>query len=1170
MFSASLPVGLTLVHGNHPEAMRDFLVEWMRRYPLAPLENEVILVQSNGMAQWLKLALAADVSDEPGKGGCGIAAAVEFLLPSRFLWRIYRAVLNPLVVPENSPFDKARLVWRLMRLLPEVMHEPSYAPLLGFLQEDRDRRKCFQLAERLADIFDQYQVYRSDWLDAWARGEDRVINARGKSIPLTAEQKWQALLWRNLLEDVNKGVENERSFAGRADVHAAFLRGVEGWQEGMRPKGVPRRVMVFGISSLPRQSMEVLIAMARWSQVLMCVHNPCEQYWADIVADKDLLRITHGQSSRANIPDDELHLHAHPLLAAWGKQGRDFIGLLDEYNDTMDGSKRVNLFLPHGELTLLNQLQEDIRDLRPLPETRDHWPLVDPSTDHSIRFYIAHSPQREVEILHDQLLAAFNSDDTLRPRDVIVMVPDIDVYTPHIQAVFGLLESHESRYIPFCIADQARRRHDPLLHAVEKLLDLPNSRIATSDLFDLLSVSALRHRFGIDEDDLPLLQHWIQASNIRWGLNATHRKSFGLPLGLEENSWLFGLRRMLLGYAVGSATDVWQGIDPFDEIGGMSAALLGPLVQLLERLESTWLDLSKPATVADWCLRLRTMMADFFSAVDQEDAFTLQQLDQALLQWQEVCDEARLEGELPLAVVGAHWLSQVDGGGLSQRFYAGAVTFATLMPMRAIPFRQVCLLGMNDGDYPRSRPPMDFDLMGWDYRPGDRSRREDDRYLFLEALLSARERLTISWVGRSIHDNTLRPPSVLVGQLRDHLSGGWRLAQENKAGSTLLEALTVEHRLQPFSLDYFSVTTSLFTYANEWRVAGEVGHASIAPLALLPRTEPLTLGELARFLLDPVKVFFNSRLRVSFEPGDLSCQDSEVFDLDPLQTWELRDELIRAQAVVDDSLREQTLANRMERVQRRGDLAVNAFATVMAQELTEPMDDLFLRYQQAIALWPRQTGEDEEIRFRSHTSGVEVVDWLRGIRLNDKGERGYVILEVSNLIKNPGKDKKYQGEKLIRHWVTHLAAHLAGGPLTTMVISPVGSVTLIPLTLAEAHQHMEKIVAAWSEGQCRPLPLAKRTAFAWMDKVEASANLESIDAKALATIRLTYEGDDYNTRGEVGNNLYLQRTYPDFAALLKDGTFVELVETLLRPLHQAIPVVPQKQSEQSWNAGEGA
>jgi len=1195
-----LPPGLMLVHGNQPERLRDLIVQWITQHPLAPLEKEVILVQSNGIAQWLKLALAAD----PADGGCGIAAALDLSLPSRFLWHVYRAVLGADAVPEVSPFDKSRLVWRLMRMLPERLGDAGYEPLSRFMARDDDQKKRFQLAQRVADLFDQYQVYRADWLAAWANGDDVRIDARGRRTPLPDDARWQAALWRALLDDVREHAPNGAgaAFAGRAGVHDAFLRAAGAWNDGddsARPAGLPRRVVVFGISSLPRQSLEVLAALARWTQVLMCVHNPSMHYWADIVADKDLLRAAHArQRRRAGAPavldDTQLHLHAQPLLAAWGKQGRDFIGLLDEYDsDEQRDSyapaftrigQRIDLFDGVDADTLLRQLQDDIRDLRPLHETRAQWPDVDPEFDRSIRFHVAHSPQREVEILHDQLLAAFADDPSLRPRDVIVMVPDIEVYTPHIQAVFGLLDRDDPRHIPFSVADRAQRAFDPLIGALETLVALPQSRVTVGDVLDLLEVPALRARFGIDADDVPTLRRWIDGANIRWGLHAAQRASLGLPAADDlpaPNSWSFGLRRMLLGYAVGDHAHAWQGIEPYGEVGGLDAALLGPLMRVVDALDRTWTTLRTPATVDVWCERLRALKSTFFAAVDGDDAYTLDRLDDALEAWRDACAEAALTGELPLSVVAENWLAELDGSGLSQRFFAGAVTFATLMPMRAIPFRRVCLLGMNDGDYPRSRTPLDFDLMRGDYRPGDRSRREDDRYLFLEALLSARDHLHVSWVGRSVTDNTPRPPSVLVGQLREHLRNGWRLAAHDGAGSdALLDALTVEHRLQPFSADYFPArpdASPLFTYADEWNRPAPVSAAPAASAAarlVLPpatRDEPLAVRELAEFLRDPLRAFFRQRLRVGFDAEDAASENHEPFSVDALRTWQLQNELIRAQVAAlvrgDGDVETAALA-RLERMHRSGDLASGGFGEVIASELMAPMADLFERYRGALARWPHALDGQYEVALDTVLDDGRVRsidDWIDDLRAGDDDARGRVILDAGALV----KDRQYRGERLIAYWVAHLAAQCAAGDVTTVVVSKVGSVEFAPVPAALAQQRLLALLRAWDDGMRRPLPLAARTAFAWLRKLpDAAARAADAPPDAWDAARTVYEGGARQP-GECDVNAYLQRAYPDFDALAASGEFATLALELLLPLHRAIPAASKARSA-AKTAGEAA
>jgi exodeoxyribonuclease V gamma subunit len=1215
---SSIPAGLMLVHGNQPERLRDLMVQWIRQHPLGPLEKEVILVQSNGIAQWLKLALAADPED----GGCGISAALDMSLPASFLWQVYRAVLGDGAVPAISPFDKTRLVWRLTRLLPELLELPGYAPLKRFMAHDGDQRKRFQLAQRVADLFDQYQVYRADWLAAWAAGEDVQIDARNKRTPLPEEYRWQAALWRALLEDVEAHAPDgvDMSTAGRAAVHDAFMQRAATLPEHERPRGLPRRVIIFGISSLPRQAVEVLAALSRWTQVLMCVHNPCAHYWADIVADQDLLRAQRSRQQRrhdapATMDDTQLHLHAQPLLAAWGKQGRDFIGLLDEYDSAEARERytahftgigqRIDLFESDDALTMLQQLQDDIRDLRPLRETRELWPEVDPRADHSIRFHVAHSPQREVEILHDQLLAAFAADPTLRPRDVIVMVPDIEVYTPHIQAVFGLLDTEDPRHIPFSVADRGQRDFDPLIGALETLLALPQSRLTVSDVLDLLEVPALRARFGISTDDLPKLRSWISGANIRWGLHAEQRASLGLPQTGDEsapNSWAFGLRRMLLGYAAGDKAGAWHDIEPYAEIGGLDSALLGPLTRLVDALDETWQTLRKPATVEAWCERLRSLKITFFAADDSEDAYTLERLDAALEAWRDACDEAALTGELPLSIVGDYWLSQFEGGGLTQRFFAGAVTFATLMPMRAIPFRIVCLLGMNDGDYPRNRMPLDFDLMRRDYRPGDRSRREDDRYLFLEALLSAREHLHVSWVGRSVNDNTPRPPSVLVGQLRDHLKAGWRLeGATDDEPDALLDALTVDHRLQPFSADYFPArpgASPLFTYAREWNQDGpqpRSGSASVdmleisndTPLQPLERDEPLSVRELADFLKDPVKSFFRQRLRVAFETEDAASENHEPFEVDQLEAWQLQNELIRAQAAALERGEEDLLPaalDRLERMHRSGDLAVGGFGEVIAADLMEPMADLFQRFRAELQRWPDRLEEQFELRVEGGTGAgaLSIEDWIGELRVGPGDTRGRVFLDPGTLI----KDRKYRGDRLIAYWVAHLAAQLAAGAVTTVIVSKVGSVEFAPLATEDARAHLLTLLRAWDEGTRRPLPLAVKTAFAWLRKrpgaldfartqdFAGEANESGENAEIAAALvdardaaRVTYEGAG-RQQGERDTNAYLYRAYPDFSVLAATGEFERLAVALLLPLHRAIPASSSKSKSTPTHVGD--
>ncbi len=1127
--------GLMVLHGNRLEELRDVLVAWLRRAPLQPLENESILVQSNGIAQWFRLALARSEAD----GGMGIAAAVDVQLPGRFLWVAYRAVLGKDAVPPESPFDKSRLVWRLMRLLPSVAAEEGFASLSAFLGKDDDARKCHQLAERLADLYDQYQVYRADWLDDWAAGRDVLRDARGAAPDMAEDDRWQARLWRRLLDDVGP----DEADGHRAAVHERFLRAVASTSE--RPATLSRRIVVFGMSSLPRQTLEALSALARWSQVVLVVMNPCRHYWADIVDDRELLRAERRrQESKPGMPllpsDEDMHLYANPLLAAWGKQGRDYIRLLDEFDhpDTYRErftawDQRIDLFAEPTGNTLLGQVQAAILDLEPLPEE----PRPVAADDTSIVFHLAHGPQREVEILHDQLLARFEASardgHPILPRDVIVMVPDIETYGPHIDAVFGRVPRDDPRFIPFSVADRAARGTVPLVMALDMLMGMTESRFTAGEMADLLDVPAVRTRFGLAEDDLPLLHRWIGGAGIRWGLDAAQRGSLGLP-ALEQNTWAFGLRRMLLGYAVGEG-EAWGDIEPFDEVGGLDAALVGPLSDLLAALGRHWQHMAEPAPAATWGTRLRRLIDDFFDRSDAEDAKQLERLLDALDTWEVACAEARFDEPLPVDVVREAWLGQFDDAGLSKRFLAGAVSFGTLMPMRAIPFRVVCLLGMNDGDYPRARPPMDFDLMSRSgaWRPGDRSRREDDRYLFLEALLSARDALHIGWVARSARDNSERAPSVLVGQLRDYLASAWLCAD----GQPLLAHLSVEHPLQPFSRAYFRQGDArLFTYASEWRQAHDIApsaDASTLPALLVER--PIGLAVLRHFLRHPVREFFQARLGVRFELGDIAGDDQEPFAVDALGRFGMTDTLLRA-AIHSGNDAADAIDMAASRLQRSGLLPMGGFAAPVRRELTATASAIFARFVTERRRWPVDAGKRE---VRVEATGVVVEDWLAELRADTEGNLAAFLLSPANVLEPDGSPRTH---RLVMPWIDHLVAQAAGLAVQTRYVGPDATIVLAPIPTNRATAMLETLLLAWREGMRAPLPVAARTALSALLAPEESS---------MQAARQAYEGVYDRARGEVDGDPYLMRAWPEFDALERAGftRWLQPYRDLLGALH---------------------
>jgi exodeoxyribonuclease V gamma subunit len=1116
----SITPGLLILHGNQMEQLRAAVFQWLRNHPLGALESDIFLVQSNGVAEWLKIALAEEMR---------ICAAARVALPARFLWETYRGMLGRERVPVRSAFDKGPLTWRLMRLLPTLLADPVFTPLRHFLADGEAERRL-QLAERLADLFDQYQVYRADWLEDWEYGRDQMRNARGVAVPLPEDQRWQGQLWRAVNADVEPGQRG----LGRATVHTEFVRASAAGEE---PLGrLPRRIVIFGVSALPYQSLQALASLSRYTQVVLAVPNPCQFYWGDIIEGRDLLRSAHRRQQLRNgqdlgaIPLEELHAHSHPLLASWGRQGRDFIRMLDEFDEASAAAAaesddvaplRIDLFSEGEGDTLLSQVQAAVRDLLPLSE---HPQVSPPDDDRSIEFHVTHSVQREVEVLHDQLLKMFADDARLRPRDVVVMVPDIDTFSAAIHAVFAQHRRSDPRYIPFEIGDVNDRSVNPLLVALEWLLRLPQQRCRQSEVRDLLDVPALAARFGLYPEDLPTLGLWIEGAGVRWGLDQDHRSGLGLGPAGEQNAWIFGVRRMLLGYASGDGGGKggsFAGIEPYGEVGGLDAALAGSLAQLVEALLHWRAVLAQSRSPAEWGVQARALLAAFFKGNEEGDRLTLAQLDDALNNWLETCEGAAFDEAVPLAVLREAWLGLLDEPTLNHQFVSGGVTFCTLMPMRAVPFRVVCLLGMNDGDFPRRAPKADFDLLAQpgQARPGDRSRRDDDRYLMLEALLAAREKLYISWVGRNVRDNSEQPPSVLVSQLRDYLINGWKLD---------LHARTTEHALQPFSRRYFEAG-GLLTYAREWREAHgeEVADgvdAELPPYEIEDKYR-LKLSTLINFLRQPARFFFRQRLGVMFGDAALVGEDEEPFSLNGLERYQLEDEMLGGDAEEEEL--EQVYDKLNERAQelvRKGVLPIGLIGQQYQHQLVEalaPVRSAWLTLRQHYPLTA------PKVALNLTLAGVPLDDWIDQLRGNG-GETVWLMQMSSKVTDKQGKPR---GDKLIPMWLRQLAVAAAGMPVTGHLVARDAIVTMKPLDQAAALEALRELVCLWRDGMNRPLPTACRTALALA---------QDGDPRAI------YDGG-FELSGE-NVDLCLARLWPDFAALSAQPDFADISEALYGPL----------------------
>ncbi len=497
-------------------------------------------MQSTGMAQWLQMTLAQKF---------GIAANITFPLPASFIWEMFVTVLED--IPKESAFNKQSMSWKLMSLLPALLEHEDFAMLHHYLHDDDDKRKLFQLCSRVADLYDQYLVYRPEWLTRWEAGE-RVDG-------LDDAQRWQAPLWRALVEHTR---ELGQPHWHRANLYQRFISRLESAKEP--PAGLPARVFICGISALPPVYLQALQALGKHIDVHLLFTNPCRYYWGDIKDPAFLARLV-TRRRRHHRDDRQFPLFrdtqsaeglfngegeqdvGNPLLASWGKLGRDNIFLLAG----MERYEELDAFVDITPGSLLQNLKYDILELQNSAVagvTAEEFARSDKKRplDHeecSVTVHICHSPQREVEVLHDRLLAMLEEDPELTPRDIVVMVADIDSYSPYIQAVFG--SASGERYIPYAVSDRRARQAHPALQAFISLLSLPDSRFVSEDVLALLDVPVLAARFNITEEGLRYLRLWVNESGIRWGMDDDNVRELELP-PTGQHTWQFGLTRMLL------------------------------------------------------------------------------------------------------------------------------------------------------------------------------------------------------------------------------------------------------------------------------------------------------------------------------------------------------------------------------------------------------------------------------------------------------------------------------------------------------------------------------------------------------------------------------------------------------------------------------------------------
>ncbi|MBW3601822.1 MAG: exodeoxyribonuclease V subunit gamma [Actinobacteria bacterium] len=887
------------------------LAELLAVPPEDPLEPELIAVHSRGIERWLAQELSTRLGTGEGRRD-GVCSNVDFPFPSRVVGRALAAAGG--IDPDADPWSPQRLVWPLLDVVQAHLDQPWLAPLASHLgvssgtAEPARRNRRFGAVRHLADLFDRYAVHRPDMLRAWAAGRD--VDGSGATL---GDAAWQAELWRLVRE--------------RLDVASPVERlddAVERLRAGLVVPDLPGRLALFALTALPVSYVQVLAALAATRDVHLFLLHPSPRLWQRVGARLDAA--PRSRVPRATDPTRELP--RHPLLASWGRDAREMqLVVAAAGNGAVDHHQALDVGEPS---TLLTRLQADVRADQastglPGPGERDTRPVL-ARQDRSLQVHACHGRTRQVEVMRDAILHLLADDPSLQPRDVVVMCPDVETFAPIVHAVFvadaaqpragsddgGRGPGRRMPDLRVRLADRSIRQTNPLLRVVAELLDIADGRLAASEVLDLAAREPVRRRFGFDDADLSQIESWVADAGVRWGLDASHRAAFGLD-GLAANTWGAGLDRLLLGVAMADEDDrLFGGAVPLDDVEGDAVDAAGRLAELVGRLDAALARLRGPHAVQGWRTAI-VEAVDILTATPERFRWQGIQLDRLL---DDVVEEATLDGgpspvELTLAEVRSLLDDRLQGRPTRANHRTGDLTVCTLVPMRSVPHRVVCLLGMDDGTFPRRTAGDGDDLVERDPYVGDRDPRTEDRQLLLDALLAAGDHLVVTHTGYDERTNEPRPPAVPVGELLDVLD---RTVRTDGDGRSARHHVVVEHPLQAFDARNFRPGALVCGRPWGFEPAALAGARTLTrgrtdPPPFLAEPLPpedsdtVDLGELVRFLQHPAKTFLRRRLGVTLPDREDEPADAMPAELGPLEDWVVGDRLLHARVSHADTER---------------------------------------------------------------------------------------------------------------------------------------------------------------------------------------------------------------------------------------------------------------------------
>ena len=953
-----------------------------------------IVTQTDGMNNWLKLQIADRI---------GIAANCNFLKPNDLINKIYFMLGGSF----TQTLSADNLNWLIFKLLSEDEFIKNYPKIASYyINDEADKDvKRMALAEKVSDLFDQYQIYRPDMIQKW---NDEISSEK-------FIDDWQQALWTNA-KKLMKDTFPDKTTIGKEIENALNKTG-----NGEKLKKKLPAIYLFGISLITEYHLKVFQQLANYIDINFLLLNPAPGvFWFDDKSEKQLVILKKFGKIESSATTE-----GNPLLTGWGKIIQDTFSLLFKNDDIINAYDELD-GLPHLQDTLLHKIQSSIFT-NELIQEEDYFSPAEIG-DGSVTINSCYSAAREVESLYNYLIHLVDKKGAnLSPRDIVVMVSDIDLYASYIKAIFN----NAPHQLKYTIADESYASSDSISNALHAVLSLQEDNFTGEEVVRLLDASFIRKRFGIN--DVAAIRNVVDEANIRFGMEGDTADD-SIFIG-----WQYGLQRIMYGICMVSNEEFVtdsniEGFFPLDIIEGNSAHEIIRFVHFADLLMDSIKERKTPKKIADWVKYAETILQSFICSEEdtiEEDYMLL------LKQFESYNSITEIFTELVSYEVFMHsFLSTLSCATNKNSFAVGGITFCSLIPMRSIPFKVVALLGLNFDKFPRKENTLGFNLMDKEKRKGDRNVKENDKHLFLETVLSARDYLYISFLGQSVKDNSNIPPSTLVDELVDYIATN---AQDEK---NVRDQIIIRQPLHGFSQQYQNNDPALYSYL----LSAKPGIKILQEKKDVPEIsfKEIRIEKLINFLKNPFKGYYNNVLGIYYREEESILSDTELFTLDSLQQWSLKNKLLK----IDDAEDTAILKNKLLKT---GLLPLKNMATVEMENLEEQITPVKTMFKALIE------NEDEQNILVDITIGDIQ---LKGNIKNIYGDKLVVVSWSKN-------DTKY----LLEAYINYLALRASGENIKLNFISYTKNNTYPSAEIGrtEAIEKLKELVEMYIEGHERIL-----------------------------------------------------------------------------------------------------